>query len=152
MPEPEGPGGPLAPPIFCRSVNPIWTGEGRLSPPITNGTPKVFHLPASLMWLHLESITEFSEKLSAVFFKILRLRLDTKRLTEVIFFLLMSEHFGTFNSTFDSSHSPNSAYQNSQPKHSVKVCNKSRVLLGHQILKHQLSSQIFIRWISVMKT
>ena len=24
------------------------TGEGRLSPPITSGTPNVFHLPASL--------------------------------------------------------------------------------------------------------
>jgi hypothetical protein len=49
MPEPGGPGGPLAHPIFRRSVNPIPTGEGRLSPPITTGTPNVFHLPASLM-------------------------------------------------------------------------------------------------------
>ena len=48
MPEPAGPGGPLAPPIFGRSVNPITTGEGRLSPPITTGTPKFFYLPASL--------------------------------------------------------------------------------------------------------
>ena len=49
VPEPgEGPGGPMAPPIFCRSVNPIRTGEGRLSPPITAGPPNVFHLPASL--------------------------------------------------------------------------------------------------------
>ena len=48
MPEPGGPGGPLAPPIFGRSVNPFPTGEGRLSPPITTGTPNVFHLPASL--------------------------------------------------------------------------------------------------------
>ena len=48
MPEPGGPGGPLAPPIFGRSVNPILTGEGRLSPPITTGTPNVFHLPALL--------------------------------------------------------------------------------------------------------
>ena len=46
-----GPGGPLAPPpIFFRSVNPITTGEGRLSPPITTGTPNVFHLPASLTY------------------------------------------------------------------------------------------------------
>ena len=37
MPELGGPGGPLAPPIFGRSVNPIPTGEGRLSPPITKG-------------------------------------------------------------------------------------------------------------------
>ena len=50
VPEPGGPGGPLAPPIFCRSVNPIRTGEGRLSPPITAGPPDVFHLPASLYW------------------------------------------------------------------------------------------------------
>ena len=38
MQEPGGPGWPLAPPIFCRSVNPIRTGEGRLSPPITTIT------------------------------------------------------------------------------------------------------------------
>ena len=34
VPEPGEPGGPLAPPIFGRSINPIPTGEGRLSPPI----------------------------------------------------------------------------------------------------------------------
>ena len=49
VPEPGGPGGPLAPPIFCRSVNPIQTGEGRLSPSITTGHPNVFHLPAALI-------------------------------------------------------------------------------------------------------
>ena len=48
MPEPGGPGGPLAPPIFGRSVNPIRTREGRLSPPNTTGPLNVFHLPASL--------------------------------------------------------------------------------------------------------
>ena len=53
VPEPGGPGGPLAPPIFCRSVNPIRTREGRLSPPITTGLPNVFHLPASL---HLDRV------------------------------------------------------------------------------------------------
>ena len=42
MPE----GGPLT--IFGRSVNPVPTGEGRLSPPIPNSNPNVFHLPASL--------------------------------------------------------------------------------------------------------
>ena len=47
MPEPGGPGGPLDPQIVGRSVNPIQTGEGRLSPPITTDTPNVFHLPAS---------------------------------------------------------------------------------------------------------
>ena len=56
MPEPGGPGGPLAPPIFCISVNPISTGEGRLSPPITTGTPNVFHLPAALSTVQLTSI------------------------------------------------------------------------------------------------
>ena len=39
---------PLDPPIFGRSVNPIPTGEGILSPPITTGPPQFFHLPASL--------------------------------------------------------------------------------------------------------
>ena len=40
MPELGGPGGP---PIFGRSVNPIPTGEGRLSPPITTApTPQCF--------------------------------------------------------------------------------------------------------------
>ena len=51
VPEPGGPGGPLAPQIFGRSVNPIPTGEGRLSPTITTGTPNVFHLPASLNYV-----------------------------------------------------------------------------------------------------
>ena len=37
-----GPGGPLAPSIFGRSVKPIQTGEGRLSPPITTGPPQCF--------------------------------------------------------------------------------------------------------------
>ena len=34
--------------IFGRSVNPIPTWEGKLSPHITTGTPNVFHLPLSL--------------------------------------------------------------------------------------------------------
>ena len=38
-------------PPFFRSVNPIRTREGKLSPPITTGTPNVFHLPASLQAL-----------------------------------------------------------------------------------------------------
>ena len=46
-----GPGGPLAPPIFGRSVNPIHTGEGRLSPPITTGPLHVLYLPVSLPYL-----------------------------------------------------------------------------------------------------
>ena len=51
MPEPGGHGGQWAPPpIFGRSVNPSSTGEGRLTPPITTGTPNVFHLPASLIY------------------------------------------------------------------------------------------------------
>ena len=56
MPEPGGPGGPLAPPMFGRSVNPIPTGEGRLSPPITTGTPNVFHLPASLFRIEIDQL------------------------------------------------------------------------------------------------
>jgi len=49
VPETGGPGGPLAPPpIFGKSVNPIPSREGRLSPSITTGTPNVFHLPAPL--------------------------------------------------------------------------------------------------------
>ena len=36
------------PPIFGKSVNPIPSREGRLSPSITTGTPNVFHLPAPL--------------------------------------------------------------------------------------------------------
>ena len=48
MLEPGGPGGPLAPKIFDRSVNPIPAREDRLSPPITTGTPNVFHLLASM--------------------------------------------------------------------------------------------------------
>ena len=40
--------GAIGPPIYSRSVNPIQTLVGRLSPPITTGTPKVCHLPASL--------------------------------------------------------------------------------------------------------
>ena len=40
--------GPLAPPMFGRSFNPIPPGEDRLSPPITTGTLNVFHLPASM--------------------------------------------------------------------------------------------------------
>ena len=45
----RGPGGQRVPPKFGRTVNPIPIGEGRLSSPITAGTPNVFHLPASLM-------------------------------------------------------------------------------------------------------
>ena len=48
VPELGGPGGPLAPPIFGRPVNPIPTMGDRFCPPFTSGTPNVFHLPASL--------------------------------------------------------------------------------------------------------
>ena len=49
MPEPGGSGGPLAPQYLADQLTlHIPTGEGRLSPPITTGTPNVFHLPASL--------------------------------------------------------------------------------------------------------
>ena len=53
MPEPgggaRGATGPPNIPIFDKSVNPIPTGVGRLSPPIATGTPNVFHLPASMI-------------------------------------------------------------------------------------------------------
>ena len=58
MPEPKGPGqGPLAPPTFGESVNPIPSEEGRLSPSLSTGTPNVFHLPASLTF----DIDEFDD-------------------------------------------------------------------------------------------
>ena len=45
-----GRGWVTAPPplMFGRSVNPLPTGEGRISPSVTTGTLKVFHLSASL--------------------------------------------------------------------------------------------------------
>ena len=64
MPEPEGPGGPLAPPIFGRSVNPIPTGEDRLSPSITTGTANVFHLPASLKMIRKSSKNHLNPEIS----------------------------------------------------------------------------------------
>ena len=42
-----------SPPIFGRSVTPIPTEEGRLSPHITTGTPNVFHHPASLQNINI---------------------------------------------------------------------------------------------------
>ena len=48
VPEPGGPGGPLAPPIFFRSVNPTETGEGRFSPPITTGPPPQCFSPSGI--------------------------------------------------------------------------------------------------------
>ena len=77
MPEIEEPGGPLPPPpIFGRSVNPIPTGEGRLFPLITTGTPNVFHLPASLHRikssnniLKLDGITFITLGIASKFFK-----------------------------------------------------------------------------------
>ena len=48
MPEPGMPGGPLAPPIFGRSVNPIHTGGGQIFPTYYYWPPNFFHLPASL--------------------------------------------------------------------------------------------------------
>ena len=58
----RGARGATAPPIVGRPVNPIPTGEGRLSPPVTPGTPNVFHLPASL---HRE-LEQMEEKLKAI--------------------------------------------------------------------------------------
>ena len=47
MPEPGGQRATAPPPIFGRSVNPIPTGEGRLSPPITTWHPQCFS-PSSI--------------------------------------------------------------------------------------------------------
>ena len=41
-------GATASPPIFSRSVNPIPTGEGRLSPPITTAPPPQFFSPSSI--------------------------------------------------------------------------------------------------------
>ena len=51
MPEPGG-GAGTGPPIFGRSVNPILSRRGRFCPTFTTGTPKFFHLPASLLCSH----------------------------------------------------------------------------------------------------
>ena len=48
MPEPGGPGGPLAPPIFGSSVDPILTRGGQIMPTNYYKLPKNCHLPASL--------------------------------------------------------------------------------------------------------
>ena len=48
VPEPGGPGGPLAPPIFGRSVNPVQTRGGQIIPTFYYWPPVVFHLPAAL--------------------------------------------------------------------------------------------------------
>ena len=45
MPEPRGPGGPLAIPIFGISINPIPTWGGQIIPLITTNPHKFFHLP-----------------------------------------------------------------------------------------------------------
>ena len=44
----RGKGAIAPPPIFGRSIYPIPTGGARFCPPFTTGTPKFFHLPASL--------------------------------------------------------------------------------------------------------
>ena len=60
---PESGGGGAG--VIGRIVNPVPTGEGRLSPPITTGTPNVFHLPASLYGITLCAVqlTVFPETL-----------------------------------------------------------------------------------------
>ena len=51
--------GPLAPPIFGRSVNPILqNGEGRLSPPIATGTPNMF-FTFRHHWFHKKRLWTF---------------------------------------------------------------------------------------------
>ena len=49
MPEPGEPGEPLTPQYFADQLTLLQQGEGRLSPAITTGPPKLFHLPASLI-------------------------------------------------------------------------------------------------------
>ena len=48
MPEPGGPGGQWPSQYLANELTLLQPGEGRLSPPISTGTPKFFHLPASL--------------------------------------------------------------------------------------------------------
>ena len=78
MPESGGPGGPLVPPIFGRSVNPIPTGEGRLYPLITTGTPNVFHLPASLYYIFREQKFKKKNLLQKIFQPIVARKLSLK--------------------------------------------------------------------------
>ena len=56
-----GPGGGATapPPIFCRSVNPIQTGKGRLSPPITTGPPNVFTFRHHCVVLHTLNVSRY---------------------------------------------------------------------------------------------
>ena len=42
MPEPKGPGGPLAPQYLADQLTLFKLGEGRVSPPITTAPPKFF--------------------------------------------------------------------------------------------------------------
>ena len=49
-------GATAPPPIFFRSVNPISTGEGRLPPLITTGTPKFFSLRHYWKWVEIEKV------------------------------------------------------------------------------------------------
>ena len=48
MPESGGQGGHWPPQYLTDQLTLFQPGVGRLSPPITSGTPNVFHLPASL--------------------------------------------------------------------------------------------------------
>ena len=48
MPDPGGPGGPLAPQYLADQLTLFQPGEGRLSPPITIGPPNFFHLPIGI--------------------------------------------------------------------------------------------------------
>ena len=65
--------GATGPPIFGRSVNPIPTEEGRLSPPITTGTPNVFHLSASLTYSEQYDLAPFSNTKMSLGFEIINL-------------------------------------------------------------------------------
>ena len=49
-------GATAPPPNIFRSVNPISTGEGRLPPLITTGTPKFFSLRHYWKWVEIEKV------------------------------------------------------------------------------------------------
>ena len=53
--------------VMAELEDPISTGESRLSPPITTGTPNVFHLPGSLTYQDGAELPTFRTK--GVFFK-----------------------------------------------------------------------------------
>ena len=94
----EGARGPMDPPIVGRSVNPIPTGEGRLSPPITTGTPNVFHLLASL--IDISWCLNFDKVFSNECFIIVKYSVLTSiEVLTYVLYLRMCDFFPSFNDT-----------------------------------------------------